>query len=34
MGSLEEGKDANIVIADSNVDVYATIVDGREVFGA
>lgn len=34
MGSLEEGKDANIVIADDNVDIYATIVDGREVFGA
>jgi N-acetylglucosamine-6-phosphate deacetylase len=31
MGSLEAGKDANIVIADANADVYATIVEGKMV---
>ncbi len=31
MGSLEEGKDANIVIADDDMEVYTTIVNGRKV---
>jgi len=31
MGSLEAGKDANIAVADNNMDIYATIVEGREV---
>jgi len=29
MGSLEKGKDANIVIADDNLEVYITIIDGK-----
>jgi len=32
MGSLEAEKDANIVIADDNVDVYMTIVEGEKAF--
>ena len=32
MGSLEIGKDANIVIADDDLDIQATIIDGRTVF--
>jgi N-acetylglucosamine-6-phosphate deacetylase len=31
MGSLEVGKDTNIVIADDSVNIHATIVKGREV---
>ena len=31
MGSLEAGKDANIVIADNNVDIHATIVEGKRL---
>ncbi len=31
MGSLEAGKDANIVITDDNIDICATIVEGKEV---
>ncbi len=31
MGSLEAGKDANIVIADANMDVHATIVEGKSI---
>lgn len=30
MGSLEAGKDADIVIADDNVDIYVTIVEGEK----
>lgn len=30
MGSLETGKDANIVIADAKMDIYKTIVNGKE----
>lgn len=32
MGSLTTGKDANIIIADDNIDIYATIVKGKIVF--
>jgi N-acetylglucosamine-6-phosphate deacetylase len=32
MGSIEKGKDANIVIADDNLEVSMTIVDGKAVF--
>jgi N-acetylglucosamine-6-phosphate deacetylase len=32
MGSLEAGKDANMVIADDNVDIYMTIVEGEKAF--
>jgi len=31
MGSLEAGKDANIVIADDKIDIYKTIVNGKEI---
>lgn len=31
MGSLEKGKDANIVVANDAVDIHATIVEGRKV---
>ena len=31
MGSLEAGKDANVVIADDKIDVHATIVGGRSI---
>ncbi|MFC1713795.1 N-acetylglucosamine-6-phosphate deacetylase [Candidatus Poribacteria bacterium] len=31
MGSLEAGKDANIVVADSDIGIHATIVEGRKV---
>ncbi len=31
MGSLEVGKDANIVVADDDVNIHATIVEGRKV---
>ena len=34
MGSLEAGKDANIVMADDNVNIYVTIVEGIRVFKA
>ena len=33
MGSLEKGKDANIVIADDNIEIYTTIIDGKIVIG-
>ena len=33
-GSLEAGKDADIVIFGDNVSVYATIVAGRKVYQA
>jgi N-acetylglucosamine-6-phosphate deacetylase len=32
MGSLEAGKDANIVIADDNMDIHTTIVEGEKAF--
>ena len=32
MGSLEKGKDANVIIADDDLEIYTTIVDGRKVF--
>jgi N-acetylglucosamine-6-phosphate deacetylase len=32
MGSLEAEKDANIVIADDNVDVHIAIVEGKKAF--
>ncbi len=32
MGSLEAGKDANIVIADDNMDIHTTIVEGETAF--
>ena len=31
MGSLKAGKDANITIASDNVDIHATVVEGRKV---
>ena len=31
-GSLEAGKDADIVIFGDNVEVFATIVSGRKVY--
>jgi len=34
MGSLEVGKNANIVIADDNVDIHVTIVEGEKAFEA
>jgi N-acetylglucosamine-6-phosphate deacetylase len=32
MGSLEEGKDANIVIADDDINIHMTIVEGENVY--
>jgi N-acetylglucosamine-6-phosphate deacetylase len=32
MGSIEKGKDANIAIADDNLDVFMTMVDGKAIF--
>jgi len=32
LGSLEEGKNASIVIADDEVEIYMTIVNGKKVF--
>jgi N-acetylglucosamine-6-phosphate deacetylase len=34
MGSLEVGKNASIVIADDNVDIHTTVVEGRTAFEA
>jgi len=31
MGSLEAGKDANVVIADDEIDIHATIVEGKSI---
>ncbi|MGQ9608738.1 MAG: N-acetylglucosamine-6-phosphate deacetylase [bacterium] len=32
MGSIEIGKNANIIIADDNIEVYKTIINGKKVF--
>jgi N-acetylglucosamine-6-phosphate deacetylase len=33
-GSLQQGKDADIVIFDNNINVYTTIIAGKRVYQA